>query len=64
MDKTTEDQIHKLMDDKVVSLPFVYWIKKQEDEVRCEILFRIAELTLGTGIAWKLFKFIFKKEIE
>ena len=64
MNKDIEKQIHKLVDEKVVSYPLIWWLKKKEKEERAWAIQKIAEFTLGTGFAFSLVTFLFRKEIN
>lgn len=64
MNKDVEKQIHKLVDEKVVSYPLIWWLKKKEKEERAWAIQKIAEFTLGTGFAFSLVTFLFRKEIN
>lgn len=64
MNKDIEKQIHKLVDEKVVSYPLIWWLKKKEKEERAWTIQKIAEFTLGTGFAFSLVTFLFRKEIN
>lgn len=64
MNKDIEKQIHNLVDEKVVSYPLIWWLKKKEKEERAWAIQKIAEFTLGTGFAFSLVTFLFRKEIN
>lgn len=64
MNKDIEKQIHKLVDEKVVSYPLIWWLKKKEKEERAWAIQKIAEYTLGAGFAFSLVTFLFRKEIN
>ena len=64
MNKDIEKEIHKLVDEKIVSYPLIWWMKKKEREDRAWVMQKIAEYTLGTGFAFSLITFIFRKEIN
>lgn len=62
--KDLEKSIHKLVDEKIVSYPLIWYMKKKDKEDRAMLINKIAEYTLGTGFAFSIITFIFRKEIE
>ena len=55
--------IKEIVNNRVVSWVFIEYLKKCEREIRARIIHSIIELTLGSMFAYKVYSFIFRKEI-
>ena len=56
-------EIKEIVDNRVVSWAFIEYLKHCEREIRARIIHSIIELTLGSMFAYKIYSFIFRKEI-
>lgn len=58
-----QKEIKEIVNNRVVSWVFIEYLKKCEREIRARIIHSIIELTLGSMFAYKVYSFIFRKEI-
>ena len=64
MNKDIEKEIHRLIDDRVVSTPFIMYLKKCKEDIRRKIMNKIIEGVLGAAFSTNIITFIFRKEIS
>ena len=63
MNPKIEKEIKNIINNRIVSWVFIEYLKHCEREIRARIIQKIIEVTLGSMFAYKIYSFIFRKEI-
>ena len=58
-----QKEIKEIVNNRVVSWVFIEYLKKCEREIRARIIHSIIKLTIRSMFTYKVYSFIFRKEI-